>query len=79
MTICVVPMIKYEARMMMGRLTDGCQSDHGRLVHALESGKTAAYCRGKALCGAEPGRRSCGWSAIEERPIDCPRCLKKMG
>jgi len=70
---------RYVARMMMGRLASGLQGGHGVRIHATEPGKTAAYCRGKALCGAEPGRRSAGWSPPEELPVNCPKCLKKMG
>lgn len=70
--------MNYEARMMLGRLTDGFQRDHGTRVHACIPGNTAAYCRGKAVCGYEPGKRSAGWSDIEDRPIDCPKCLKKI-
>lgn len=69
---------KYEPRMLLGRLSNGCESDHGKKIHACEPGKTAAYCRGKALCGAEPGKRSAGWSDIENSPVNCSKCLKNM-
>lgn len=68
----------YEGRMKLGRLTGGAQKDHGVLVHAVEKGTTAAYCRGKATCGTQPGRRSCGWSDVENLPINCPRCLARI-
>lgn len=70
--------MQYIARMMMGRLTDGAQRDHGVRIHATLPHVAASYCRGKALCGAEPGRRSCGWSPPEERPVNCPTCLKRI-
>lgn len=70
--------MQYEPRMMMGRLASGVQGGHGVKVHATEPGKTAAYCRGKAICGAEPGKRSAGWSGVEQLPVNCPKCLKKM-
>jgi hypothetical protein len=70
--------MKYEARMMMGRLASGLQGGHGVRVHAVEAGTTAAYCHGKAICGARPGRRSCGWSDVEKLPISCPKCQAKL-
>lgn len=72
-------MPNYVPRMMLGRLTDGAQADHGSRVHACLEGTCAAYCHGKALCGAAPGRRSVGWSAPETgRAVDCPRCVAKL-
>lgn len=62
----------------MGRLANAMELGHGVKVHAIEPGRTAAYCRGKALCGAEPGKRSAGWSQVEPFPISCPKCLKKL-
>jgi hypothetical protein len=64
--------------MLLGRLANGCESDHGSLVHAvvnkdikhpkagqkLPSGYICPerYATEVSLCGKIPGRRSVGWS-----------------
>jgi hypothetical protein len=65
--------------VLMGRLANGCESDKGRRVHAV-AGDVEDYGHGRALCGAQPGRRSGGWevSFAANKAIDCPRCLKAV-
>lgn len=61
----------WEPMEMLGRLANGAELDHGRRVHAVATGKR------KAMCGAEPGRRSVGWSRSSGEEVTCPRCAKK--
>lgn len=63
---------------LMGRLANGNEADQGRRIH-LVSDDVGHYGRGKALCGAEPGRRSGGWDVDWTRGklVNCPRCLSK--
>ena len=62
------------ARRKIGRCANGAERDGGYVYHAiLKNGWTA-------VCGAEPGRKSAGWSH-EDQPLDkvsCPRCTKKL-
>lgn len=62
------------ARRKIGRCANGAERDGGHVYHAvLKSGWTA-------VCGAEPGRKSAGWSH-EAQPLEmvsCQRCLKKL-
>lgn len=60
-----------------GRCVNGFENDHGSVVHAVPNG--IEYCRGKALCGTEPGRRSVGWvKPYGSQDITCARCLSKL-
>lgn len=70
--------------MLAGRCVSDAQRDHGRLIHAVEMLSEPWY--GRALCGAEPGRRSYGWSELGEREVQrmapdglptCPRCAQR--
>lgn len=61
----------YAPRQMTGRYLDGAERDHGRIYHAVETGKGA-------LCGATPGQHWGGWSSHSGVAVDCPRCLKKL-
>lgn len=60
-----------EIRRLVGRCSNGCEADGGKRWHIVIGDK--------ALCGAEPGRRSAGWSAVETEQATCPRCLKRAG
>jgi hypothetical protein len=59
---------------LTGRGRTGSDST-GPRIHALEDG-TSEF--GKAICGAEPGRRSNGWSEYRAPAATCPKCLKKL-
>lgn len=63
----------YEVKMLAGRCASGEERGHGTKWHALKDGR--------ALCGAQPGRRSAGWSSYTKLGQDatCPKCLKKLG
>lgn len=61
-----------EARRLAGRCADGAERDGGSLWHAVPA---RAW---KALCGAEPGRRSAGWSQRVGDAVTCPRCARKL-
>ena len=73
--------------MMLGRLSNGFQSDHGALVHALHKTTVPSpripeitITIEKSICGRRPGRRSVGWSTNDnDLPVTCPNCLKRMG
>lgn len=80
--------------MLLGRLANGQEADHGRVVHAVtmrqmqrpacpfnEWGRRRAndtVAREVALCGAQPGRRSVGWSDGDEGTVTCPRCAARL-
>jgi hypothetical protein len=62
------------AARLTGRCANGAERDGGRRWHAL----TAYSVFGKALCGAQPGRRSAGWDWSSVRmEVTCPKCLKR--
>jgi hypothetical protein len=71
---CVMEQTRgYQARTMTGRCANGAERDHGTRTHAVKFGQY------KAICGAEPGRRSVGWSTPwNGRDITCPRCIKRL-
>jgi hypothetical protein len=62
------PMRLFTPYTKAGRCCEG-ERDHGLVVHLVQG-------RRKALCGAEPGRRSAGWSGYPSEQATCPRCLK---
>jgi len=69
----------YEISVLAGRCANGAERDAGTLFHArwIEDGEVSL----RAVCGAEPGRRSVGWSSWSppERQVTCERCLRKLG
>ena len=69
----------YEISRMAGRLANGAEADGGYLYHArlLEADGYPAF---KAVCGAQPGRRSIGWGAYKpsSRRVTCKRCLARL-
>lgn len=62
-----------------GRCTSGYELGQGTVIHAVE-GELNSWNEiyGKALCGTEPGRRSVGWTVMQEKPVTCQKCLKKI-
>jgi hypothetical protein len=70
---------------LAGRCLTGEQRGHGTRTHAIDVAperippqRSNLVSFIKALCGAEPGRRSAGWSAWDGMVVDCPRCIKKI-
>lgn len=63
--------IKYIPLPLAGRCSNGYERGKGNLVHMVREGK------GEALCGAEPGHRSVGWSSTPRQQATCPKCLKR--
>lgn len=61
-----------EFARLAGRCADGAERDSGTLWHAIEAGESVA------LCGAEPGRQSAGWSEHLGTEATCKRCLSKL-
>lgn len=61
----------YEPRRLSGRCSNGAERDGGAVYHAVAGWRAA--------CGAEPGRRSAGWSQHAGEAVTCPRCLKRTG
>lgn len=61
--------------ILAGRCASGAQGGRGRRVHGLLDGLTLF---GAAMCGAEPGRQSGGWSKPIDPTITCPRCRRKV-
>jgi hypothetical protein len=57
---------------MTGRCADGAERDSGVRWHAVPREGW------KALCGANPGRTSAGWSEYLGEQVTCPRCLVKL-
>jgi len=68
----------YAVRMLAGRCANGAELDSGTRWHAVPIGDHGMSWT--ALCGAEPGRRSAGWShwIVSGQAVTCPRCLKKL-
>ena len=63
----------YRVQSLGGRCRNGAERDHGRLFHAVPIG---SY---QALCGAEPGRTSVGWSDWgRDRDVTCSRCKSRL-
>jgi len=62
---------------LMGRLANGNEADAGKLVHLVPD-NTGHYGHGRALCGAEPGRRSGGWDIEHFASPTCIRCVSKQ-
>lgn len=71
--------MKYDIFQKAGRLTNGNQADHGSINHAVVG--SAEWCKGKALCGTEPARKSVGWvkpSTHNADKITCQKCIIKL-
>lgn len=66
-----VPYNRYRVLRLAGRCSNGFERGSGSRFHAVLGSQYAA------LCGAEPGRMSAGWSTHEGETVTCPRCLKK--
>lgn len=68
-----------KAAALMGRLANGNEADAGHVIHMV-SDDIGHYGHGKALCGAQPGRRSGGWDTyhfVDSKPT-CARCARKL-
>jgi hypothetical protein len=59
-------------RRLAGVCADGAERGGGTVFHAVAVGAW------RAACGAEPGRRSAGWSDSAGDAVTCPRCLRKI-
>lgn len=71
------------AAKLAGRCANGLERGQGTNLHAIPATQVRQHggfveATGKALCGAEPGRRSVGWTACESRPVTCPRCRRAL-
>ena len=68
--------MKFLKVRMLGRCANGAERDSGVLVHLLAPGEY------KALCGKVHGRRSAGWTEVEDVIPKwakmCPRCEKQQ-
>lgn len=64
----------YRPMALTGRCANGAEKDGGRVVHLAESQW------GIALCGAKPGRLSCGFNDLlpEGTEATCRGCLTKQ-
>jgi hypothetical protein len=62
---------------LTGRGRTGSDST-GPLYHAILAPDGYLPSFGKALCGAQPGRLSNGWSDHTSDHATCPKCLKKL-
>ena len=58
------------------RSKHGAEKDRGIVVHIVIGEEPNGYWGGKALCGAEPGRRSNGWFSVE-KGATCEKCISK--
>jgi hypothetical protein len=61
-------------RCLIGRNRTGSEPG-GTRIHAIYRSESAF---GTAICGAQPGRRSNGWSDYEFACATCPKCMKKL-
>lgn len=50
----------------------------GKLIHAVLGSGEDYPSFAKALCGAQPGHRSNGWSEYRAEHATCPKCLKVL-
>lgn len=64
----------YRISRMSGRCNEG-ERDGGKRYHAVPLN---GNCHAKAICGAQPGRRSVGWSEHVGVAVTCPSCLRKL-
>lgn len=62
---------------LIGRNRNGSEPG-GTLIHALQGNDAFFPTYGKALCGAQPGLRSNGWSEYTSTVPTCPKCIAKM-
>jgi hypothetical protein len=56
---------------LAGRCANGNERDGGKQFHAVE------WPKGRALCGAKPGRLS-SWSEHNGDAVTCPRCVARL-
>ena len=60
-----------------GRCWNGAHRDAGQIVHLVPPINGHGAWFSTALCGAEPGRRSYGWSE-SNKEVNCEKCKKKL-
>ena len=63
---------------LMGRLANGFERGAGTRIHLVDD-DVEQYAHGRALCGAQPGRRSCGWDVDHYigQAVSCPVCCAR--
>ncbi len=68
------------AAKLAGRCTNGLERGQGRNLHAVSAAEVrrSSGFAGKAMCGAQPGRRSVGWTVCESQPVTCTRCQRAV-
>ncbi len=71
------------AAKLAGRCANGLERGQGTNLHAVPAAQVRhnfglIEATGKALCGAQPGRRSVGWTTCESQPVSCPRCQRAI-
>jgi hypothetical protein len=80
--------IMYRTAVMLGRLSNGAQADHGVVVHLVYFKKVPSLrfpdkpiSAEVSLCGKRPGPKSVGWSGYwkgdEVLKLSCEKCLKR--
>lgn len=72
MSATIVDVVTVSARRLAGRCADGAERDGGSLFHAVKNESWVA------ICGAQPGRRSAGWSQHIGDVVTCSRCLARL-
>lgn len=77
------PPVGVVAAKLAGRCATGLERGQGTNLHAIPVAQVRrnfgfVEATGKALCGAQPGRRSVGWTACESHPVTCPRCQRAI-
>ncbi|HEL5401710.1 TPA: hypothetical protein UOJ25_001824 [Stenotrophomonas maltophilia] len=71
------------AAKLAGRCANGLERGQGTKLHAIPAAQVRQHAgfveaTGKALCGAQPGRRSVGWTVCEQHLVSCPRCQRVL-
>ncbi len=75
--------VEVVAMKLAGRCANGLERGQGTNLHAVPAAQVRRNfgfieATGKALCGAQPGHRSVGWTACESQPVTCPRCQRAI-
>lgn len=63
---------------LAGRCANGNERGRGSVIHAVPAQDGNVIEHERSLCGAEPGRRSAGWSARWSAQVTCQRCLCRL-
>ena len=64
--------MRYDFLKMAGSCRNGDERDKGRKSHAVQRNSA------RAICGAQPGPHSVGWSSYLDDKVTCPRCATKL-